>query len=553
MAKKNSQRKRLVAELSLGKRIGKDVAAGNFEARSPIGAPWNKRNYSSVQRMNNLTTLYRQSSHYLGGRVIVMLLALISFPIFTRLFSVEEYGLMNLVLKTVSVFIVFAKMGVQNSVMRFYQEYAVRRDRSALRTYYSTLYFAVFAFAAAATLIFDLLVWSAPASFLSPLLRQLLLLGSGLIFIRGIYSVLLGFWRIEERTLLFNVVDAANKLGVIVIICLLAFTWERSVRAFLGGSLLVEAVSVVIASVLLWSQGLIVPTACEPSFFKKAITYGAPLILYELFGVVLGSADRFLVQFYLGARELGYYSAAYNISSSLQDSIVSPLNLALFPIYMRLWVTKGKGETQAFISTIFNHFALASIGIIAFVTLTSKDAIVLLATEKFQKAQSLVPLLVAALLLAASHFFIDPGLLIFRKTGVMARIAIYSTVVNIALNVLLLPKLGLMGAGLATLLTYLFMTLLTLHASFSLLPIPLQLDRMAKYAVAAAIVVFALHGLRMGHPLAGLLVKGGLCAIGYLALALLFDRKFRVFVVSSLGLRFHSTVVAGMGSEGESI
>lgn len=475
--------------------------------------------------------------------MIVMLLGLISFPIFTRLFSVEQYGLMNLVLKTVSVFVVFSKMGIQNSVMRFYQDYAGQRDHNALRTYYSTLYFAVFVFAAAATLIFNLLVWSAPVSFLSPLLRQLLLLGSGLIFIRGIYSVLLGFWRIEERTLLFNVVDAANKLGVIVVICLLAFTWERSVRTFLGGSLLVEGASVLIASCLLWNKGLVIPTACTSSFFRKAITYGAPLILYELFGVVLGSADRFLVQFYLGARELGYYSAAYNISSSLQDSIISPLNLALLPIYMRLWVTEGKEKTQAFLSTILNHFALASIGIIALVALISKDAVILLATDKFQKAQSLVPLLVAALLLAASHFFIDPGLLIFRKTGVMARIAIYSTVFNVVLNVLLLPRLALLGAGLATLLTYLFMILLTLHASFSLLPIPLQLNRMAKYAVAAAIVVFALRGLHIGHPLAGLLIKGTLCTTGYLALALLLDKKFRAFVVASLGLRLHPNVV----------
>lgn len=503
--------------------------------------------------MSDLRSLYRQSSHYLAGRVVVMLLGLVSFPVFTRLFSVEDYGLMNLVVKTVSVFVVFSKMGVQNSVMRFYQEYAVQKDKRALRTYYSTLYFAVFAFAAAATVIFDLAVWWTPISFLSPLIKELMLLGSGLIFIRGIYSVLLGFWRIEERTLLFNVVDAANKIGAVLLICLLAFTWERSVRAFLGGSLLVEGASILIASFLLWNQGLIAPGACERSFFKKAVTYGAPLILYELFGVVLGSADRFLVQFYLGARQLGYYSAAYNISSSLQDSIISPLNLALFPIYMRLWVTKGKEETQTFIATIFNHFALASIGVIALVTLISRDGVILLASEKFQKAQSLVPLLVAALLIAASHFFIDPGLLIYRKTAVMARIAVYSTIVNVGLNVLLLPKLSLLGAGLATLLTYLFMILLTIRPAFSLLPIPLQLDRLARYAAAAAVAVFVLRGLQLSHVFLDLLLKTTLCTVGYLALVWMFDSKFRIFVGSWLRLGFRPNVVAEIGSEGKSV
>jgi O-antigen/teichoic acid export membrane protein len=492
--------------------------------------------------VSEFKTLYQQSSHYLAGRIIVMLLSLLAFPVFTRLFSVDEYGLLNLVLKTVAVFVVFAKMGVQNSVLRFYQEFAVQGDRNALRVYYSTLYFAIFVFAALATLVFDLFIWWAPAYLLSPLLRQLLLLGSGLIFIRGVYSVLLGFWRIEERTVLFNTVDALNKLGVIVVICLLAFTWERSLRAFLGGSLLVEGASVVIASILLFHQGLLLPAACNRTLFRDAVLYGAPLIFYELFGVVLASADRFLVQYYLGARQLGYYSAAYNISSSLQDSVVAPLALALFPIYMRLWVTKGKEATQNFLSTIFNYFAVASVGIIALVTLTSKDAVVVLASEKFQKAHSLVPLLVAALLLAASHFFIDPGLLIYRKTGIMARIAVYSTGVNIALNVLLLPKLGLLGAGLATLLSYLFMTLMTLYSSFALLPIPLQLERVAKYAAAAVIVVLALHGIHTGHPLVGLALKGVLGTVGYLALVSLFDKTFRMLLTSLVTSRLHSHV-----------
>jgi len=488
---------------------------------------------------SDFKTLYKQSSHYLAGRIAVMLLGLLSFPVFTRLFSVDEYGLLNLVIKTVAVFVVFAKMGIQNSVMRFYQDFALQGDSRTLQAYYSTLYFAVFAFAGLATIGFDLFIWLAPTQLMSPLLRQLLLLGSGLIFVRGIYSVLVGFWRVQERTILFNSVDALNKVCVIVIICLLAFTWERSVRAFLGGSLLVEGTTVVIASYLLLRQRLVLPGACNSTLFKDAVMYGAPLIFYELFGVVLASADRFLVQYYLGARQLGYYSAAYNLSSSLQDSVVAPLALALFPIYMRLWATKGKEATQTFISTIFNHFALVSVGIIALAALTSRDAVVLLASDKFQKAHTLVPLLVAALLLAASHFFIDPGLLIYRKTGIMARIAVYSTGVNIALNVLLLPRVGLFGAGVATLLSYLFMTLLTAQSSFALLPIPLQLQRVAKYAVAATIVFLAVRGLHTEHALIGLIVKGMLGTVGYLAVVLLLDKTFRLFVTSLLISRFH--------------
>ena len=72
--------------------------------------------------MSSLKTLYRHSSHYLGGRVAVMLLGFISFPVFTRVFSVAEYGAINLIMNTVLLLTVVSKFGFQHSVQRYYPE-----------------------------------------------------------------------------------------------------------------------------------------------------------------------------------------------------------------------------------------------------------------------------------------------------------------------------------------------------------------------------------------------------------------------------------------------
>ena len=72
--------------------------------------------------MSALKTLYRHSSHYLGGRVAVMLLGFISFPVFTRVFSVAEYGAINLIMNTVLLLTVLSKFGFQHSVQRYYPE-----------------------------------------------------------------------------------------------------------------------------------------------------------------------------------------------------------------------------------------------------------------------------------------------------------------------------------------------------------------------------------------------------------------------------------------------
>src|SRR5215469_4976060 len=104
--------------------------------------------------MSSLKTLYRHSSHYLGGRVAVMLLGFISFPVFTRIFSVAEYGAINLITNTVLLLTVLSKFGFQHSVQRYYPEGSASAGPDTLRRYYSTLFYSTALLAVALSLLF---------------------------------------------------------------------------------------------------------------------------------------------------------------------------------------------------------------------------------------------------------------------------------------------------------------------------------------------------------------------------------------------------------------
>src|SRR5260221_4961603 len=149
-------------------------------------------------------TLYRHSSHYLGGRVAVMLLGFISFPVFTRVFSVAEYGAMSLVLKVVLLLTVVGKFGLQNSVQRSYAEEGASPDPAVRRRYYSTLFFGAGSMGALMAALFATSLLFVPESLLSPGLRSLFLMGSALIFLRAVQPTLIGFLRAEGRTKSYN-------------------------------------------------------------------------------------------------------------------------------------------------------------------------------------------------------------------------------------------------------------------------------------------------------------------------------------------------------------
>ena len=456
-----------------------------------------------------------------------MLLGFASFPIFTRVFSVSDYGAMSLVLKVLLLLTVLGKFGLQNSVQRFYAEEGASADNSLSRRYYSTLFFGALGTGAVFALLFVVGVVFAPASLVEERLKHLFLLVSVLIIVRSLQPTLIGFLRAEGKTKTYNAVEIAVKAATVLLACTLLLSWRSNLNVFFGSTIAVEAAGVLVLAWYLRRRGLIDLQAVDWSYFRKAAIFAFPLIGYELASVILDSGDRLLVQHYMGSEPLGFYSAAYNVSTYVEEALMVPINLALFPIYMKLWVEKGKVETEAFLSRSLNGFLALAVGITCVVLLTSRDVIVVLASSKFQEAYRLLPVLVVGLLIYATHIFLNAALLIYKKTATMTRLVVYACVVNILLNIVLIPRMGLQGAAVSTLVSYLFMVVLMGAVSFKLMPLQLSYAGFVLNLVAGAIAYVAVRWLQFQHAWMNVAVKGLLGLLIYGVLVCLLNPAVR--------------------------
>lgn len=477
--------------------------------------------------MTELKTLFRHASHYLGGRVVLMLLGFASFPVFTRVFSVSDYGAMSLVLKVLLLLTVLGKFGLQNSVQRFYAEEGASADNAVSRRYYSTLFFGALATGAVFAVLFVAGMAFAPVSLVEAKLKHLFLLVAVLIIVRSLQPTLIGFLRAEGKTKTYNAVEIAVKAATVLLACTLLLLWRRNLNVFFGSTIAVEVAGVLVLAAWLRRRGLIDWHSVDWNYFRKAAVFAFPLIGYELASVVLDSGDRLLVQHYMGSEPLGYYSAAYNVSTYVEEALMVPINLALFPIYMKLWVEKGKQETQAFLSRSLNGFLALAVGVICVVLLTSRDVIIVLASSKFQDAYKLLPVLVVGLLIYAVHIFLNAALLIYKKTATMTKLVVYACVVNILLNVILIPRMGLQGAAISTLVSYLFMVLLMGAVSFRLLPLQLSYSGFALNLLAGAITFGVVRLIQFPHAWMNVAVKGLLAVLVYTALVYAINPAMR--------------------------
>jgi O-antigen/teichoic acid export membrane protein len=519
------------------------------DSLSVVRTPFNSQSQgSSPDRIasrtvsNELKKLLQHSSHYLTGILLSLGLGFVSFPIFTRMFSVTDYGTIDLVAKVLLLLVALSKMGLQQSALRFYDVQLFSTDHSAARRYYSTMFGGMALSATCVTLTFlVIIIGLTSGSFISSSLALLLIPVSSLILMRALTSVLWVFMRVQEKTKLFSVFTVTTKAAVVAVICLLIPWLGRTVRAYYSGTIVVEVVILIILSALLLRGDLLSPRAFDVGLFRTSLAFGLPLIGYELAGITLDAGDRVLVRHYLGGEALGFYSLAYGMSDYANNLLIVPINLALVPIYLRLWTTEGLEKTSEFLSRGLDFFFMGAAGVLAVVAATSHNAVTVFASSKYRGADALIPTLVAGLLIYTSHGFLSAGLMIHKDTFTMAKILAYSAVLNIGLNCVLLPRIGLQGAAFATLVSYLFCVVFLSLSSHKLLPLRIDPLGLGKYVLAAAVAWYAGSRCRFGSPVVELAGQCALSSIVYFGLLCVMDSRVRALPGHLLGLLRPST------------
>lgn len=477
--------------------------------------------------MSDIRRLVRQSSHYFGGRVGLLLLGFISFPLFTRLYSLSEYGLINLVLKIVLILTAVAKLGLQNSVSRFYKEHALSPDPKALRTYFSSILFGSVGLSAGFAILLTVAVSLSPEWLTPADVRPLLLLASGLLFTGTVRSILINFLRAEERTQLYNVLEIVIKVISLALVCAFSFTAGATAKSFLKATILAECVGLLLIVTPLARRNMISLRSWNYALFRKALLFGAPLIGLELGNLMLDSGDRILVAQFLGAEALGLYSAAANIGSYIQELLMAPVTLALFPIYMNLWSAKGPEATRQFLSKSLQGFLCVAIGVAAIVSATARPAVTLLASSKFAAAADLVPVVTAGMILAAAVPFFTAGLYLYNRTSMMATITIASCFVNLGLNAVLLARMGLMGGAIAGALGHGVLVGVTACASSKYFRLDIRLGTVLRCVTAAIAAAGVASLVETGFTIGDLAARSVITMGIYIPVVYVGDKRVR--------------------------
>jgi len=476
---------------------------------------------------SQLRKLVGHSAIYGLGLVGHSIATLILIPVFLHRFSRAEYGMLEVLNVFASMLFNFLLLGIGAVLMKVYINDC--RDDEERRLLTTSI--AIFMGAMVLLLVVLSYVFSKPLAALLfkdgryALLVLLAASSSGVLLIQQIALICL---RAKQWPGKFAVVTLSS-LAMMVALNVY-FVWMRSLGV-LGAQL---------ASVLASGGGLalgffLIRSELVPRFsygiLRHVLALSLPLIPATVAPWMLNVSDRYFLNHFCGLSATGLYAVGYKVGMLGIVILIGAFQLAWGPLF---FASGGDRETPRLCASVLKYLVLVLVTGGMMLSVFAREILRLIAKPEYWNAGWIVPYIAISYVFFGAQFYTMPLFIRLNRGKWLSLIMSGAAVVNLSLNLILIPRFGITGAVAATLAAF----SLQMVFSFSLVnrfyPVPYQYANLAKTLVAGALLCFVFRGIPVTSLISFLLKSLVLLAFALLLLASGFFSRRELEVMLSI-------------------
>jgi O-antigen/teichoic acid export membrane protein len=436
-----------------------------------------------------LSALLKHVSIYSAGSLLVAFAGFISFPILTRVFSVADYGILNLVSATLLLLVAIAKLGHQHAIVRFYGSVAASREPAAMDRFATTAVGMMLMSAGVVTVIWLLLSQLLPQSLWNDgRVRGVFLLTAALVLIRTLESALNNIMRAAQRSAAVSLFAVLKRYCTLLLAIGAVLLVAPTLTAFYSSTLLAEGVLVIVLFAVALRRIRLSPSAFSPSLARSMLAFGIPMIGFELAAIALNIGDRYALQLMLGADAVGLYSAAHNLCQYVQAILVSSMAQAVLPMYLQTWENEGRERTEALLESTLYYYIVVGMPAVFGMWVVAPELLRLLASEQYVDSAAVVPWVMGGMGIDGIMPMLMAGLYIAKKSKVVLWLVGGAALLNVVLNVALIPIWGIIGSAVATLASATALAIATAQVSSRYLTIRIPMRDVVTSLGASAVM-----------------------------------------------------------------
>ncbi len=461
---------------------------------------------------------------YLPAKILPALTAIITLPIFTHLFSPEEYGKYVLAIGFADFLATAASTGFGAAAIRFYVSYKQQGRTAAYFATVLTSVVGVTLLGILASVILLLVFQSRLPDGLAPLLWA----GIAVFAVNTAFTTLMEIIRAQEKSRDYTVLELLNRYGTVGVSLVLILVFSSGIAGLLWGEFITLLLLIVPLLRIVTRGSSVALNRLNRSDTRQVWLYAIPLTLGNLAVWGMRMADRYIIEFYHGSAQVGLYSVSYNISARSIDLLIALFLLVPAPIMMRTWEEQGREATETALTTFTRFFVVLVVPAVVGLIILAIPLVKVLADPAYLDGYQAVALVVLSRMAWGLGILGSYGVLLSRKTRLIAVTQGAATVASLLLNFLLIPRFGFTGAAASAFLSLLFLAFINMVASSRYLTwrFPLKtLARVAAASAAMAVVVFVANSflvsgtrLMLALSLVGEIAVGALVYVGVLFL-----------------------------------
>lgn len=279
-----------------------------------------------------------------------------------------------------------------------------------------------------------------------------------------------------------NIVKLLIETVVLITVFLLGGGIVEGLAALVAVSILINA-TIFLISIM----KLDIP-APNVNNFQKYLYYGIPVVPKTLSSNLLGHTDKYLLLYFMGPTAVGIYAVAKAISNTVVY-LTKIFDSTLYPVIASEWDKGNFDEISKIYTNIFRFYTIIGLPSVVGVVVLAEPLLSLISTQKIaQEGLKLVPILLLGYFLRGYDNTIRYIITSAEKTSILGGAVSITFLLNIILNILLIPKFGLIGASIATFLSHFVLFAIITYYSFRLVDITVPALTFARASVSALLM-----------------------------------------------------------------
>jgi O-antigen/teichoic acid export membrane protein len=427
--------------------------------------------------------LVKHAINYFPAHIIPALLAVVNVAIFTRIFTPNIYGQYILVITTTNIITAILSQWTQQSIFRFLPEFRINNRLKEFKKNLSSIVSLVVIIFLIISIIFYIFLYNILGIYKRFYFPGVVLIILGILFNNFVtfFQASLEPNKFVKYNITFSILNSIISISFIFLLAkdVLSLIWGTISSYFilLSWPFLKEIKYIKILTSFTFNVDLL----------KKVAGYGLPMVGWFLCNQILNLSDRYMIEFFRGSTEVGIYSANYNLVNRSIGLLSAPLLIAAHPLIINAWENYDKDRIQEIISLFSRYFLFFAIPVIVYITIFSKELVSILIGQEYRKGYIIIPFVLLGFLAWNFSMYGHKGFEIVKKTGIIMKLLIVSTLLNIFLNLIFIPLYGYIAAALTTLISFLLYCILIYYNSTKFIKWSIPWRSLFKITISAMI------------------------------------------------------------------